>query len=74
MGYLRLVPRYDLTRDKEEEQAGLKALLATIPGVSEVFMHGRHPKGGYRVDCTIDEKCFDSVITALEHEGWMSAI
>ena len=74
MGYLRLVPRHGLTRDKEVEQAGLIALLATIPGVSKVALHGQHPKGGYRVDCKIDAERFESVIATLELEGWMSSI
>lgn len=74
MGYLRLVRRDDSTQDSQMEQAGLEAVLATMPGVSEVALHGRHPKGGYRVACTIDNRSFDSVIAALEAKGWTSAI
>lgn len=56
------------------EQAELEALLTAIPGISEVALHGRHPKGGYRVGCTIDKDSFDGVIASLEANGWMSAI
>lgn len=74
MGYLRLIPSPGSTQDGQMEQAGLEALLAAMPGVSEVALHGRHPKGGYRVGCTIDKDSFDSVIASLEDNGWMSAI
>lgn len=74
MGYLRLIRRNESTPISQMEQAGLESLLATMPGVSEVVLHGRHPKGGYRVGCSIDKSCFDSVIAALEAKGWMSAI
>ena len=74
MGYLRLIRSYGSTQDGQMEQAGLEALLAAIPGVSGATLHGRHPKGGYRVDCTIGEDSFDSVIASLEAEGWISAI
>jgi hypothetical protein len=74
MAYLRLIRKDSAAHDKVVEQTGLLALLATMPGVSEVALHGEHPKGGYRVACTIDRDYFDSVIAALEGAGWMSAI
>lgn len=74
MGYLRLMRSHGSTQNSQMEQAGLEALLATMPGVSEVALHGRHPKGGYRVACSIDKNSFDSVIATLEANGWMSVI
>ena len=74
MGYLRLIRRDGVTQNSRVEQAGLAALLASMPGVSEVALHGRHPKGGYRVACSIDKRSFDSVIATLEANGWMSVI
>jgi hypothetical protein len=74
MRYLRLMRRDGLAQDKAAEQTRLAALLATMPGVSEFTLHAEHPKGGYRVACTIDAHSFDSVIATLEREGWMSAI
>ena len=74
MGYLRLIRNHGSTQNSQIEQAGLEALLAAIPGVSEVALHGRHPKGGYRVACSIDKSSFDRVIATLETNGWMSAI
>ena len=74
MGYLRLIRSHGSKQDGQMEQAGLEALLATIPGVSAVALHGRHPKGGYRIGCTIEKNSFDSVISTLEDNGWMSAI
>lgn len=74
MGYLRLIRKHGAAQDKETERAGLSAQLDTIPRLTKVASLRDHPKGGYRVDCTIDTEHFDSVITALECEGWMSAI
>ena len=74
MGYMRLVRRYGSIEDKETERSKLLVLLATTPGISDIVLHGEHPKGGYRVGCTIEKDGFDSVISAIEREGWMSAI
>ena len=74
MGYLRLIRSHGSTQGGNMEQAELEALLAAIPGVSEVALHGRHLKGGYRVGCTIDKNSFDDVISSLEANGWISAI
>ena len=74
MGYLRLIRNHGSTPNSQIEQAGLEALLATIPGVSEVALHGQHPNGGYRVACSIDKNSFDRVIATLETNGWMSII
>lgn len=74
MGYLRLIHRRGTIYDKELEQARLLALLLTIPGVSEVNLHGEHPKGGIRAACTFDRDAFDDVIATLERAGWMAVI
>jgi hypothetical protein len=74
MGYMRLVRRYDSIEDKETERRNLLVLLATIPCISDVVLHGEHPKGGYRIGCTIEKDGFDSFISAIEGDGWMLAI
>ena len=74
MGYMRLVRRYGSIEDKETERTKLLVLLASIPGISEFVLHGEHLKGGYRVSCTLEKDAFDSVISAIEGEGWMFAI
>lgn len=74
MGYMRLVRRYGSVDDKETERTELLVLLATIPGISGVVLHGEHLKGGYRVGCTIENNAFDNVISLIEDAGWMFAI
>jgi hypothetical protein len=74
MGYLRLIRRHSSTQDGQMEQAELEVLLAAIPGVSEVSLHGLHPKGGYNVCCTIDQGSYDSVMSSLVANDWVSVI
>jgi hypothetical protein len=40
MAYLRLIRKDGAAHHKVVEQTGLLALLATMPGVSEVALHG----------------------------------
>jgi hypothetical protein len=74
MGYLRLIRSHASTQNNQMEQAGLEALLATMQGVLEVTLREQHPKGCYRVACSIEKSSFDRVIAAPEAYGWMSAI
>lgn len=57
----------------DSEQNALLALLTRIDGVTAAI-DGAHPKGGYRVRCTIPGTALDSLLLELEKNDWFSAI
>ena len=74
MGYLRLLRRLGEMLYTASEQSELLLLLTDSAGVSDAKIDGVHPKGGYRVNCTIVMEQFDNVMSNIELNGWMSAI
>ena len=73
MGYLRLIRRLGDMAYTGSEQTALLSIFTAFAGLSATI-DGMHPKGGYRVSCTIPGPAFDAVIQELERNGWFSAI
>lgn len=73
MGYLRLMRRQAGMVYTDSEQNALLALLSRFGGVTAAI-DGMHPKGGYRVRCTVPGKAFDSLILELEKHDWFCAM
>lgn len=74
VGYLRLLRLDNNTLHDATEQADLIALLTSYPEVSAVKIDGIHPKGGYRVNCTIAGENIEHVLSQLWLNGWLSAL
>ena len=74
MGYLRLMRHPGDMLYTADEQSTLFSLLASSAGVSDVRIDGRHPRGGYRVGCTISPERFDQAMMSLIANDWISLI
>lgn len=73
MGYLRLMRRHGDVTCTEDERRALLSIFTAFDGATAVI-DGTHPKGGYRVRCTIPGHAFDAVIAQLEKCGWFPSI
>jgi len=58
----------------EEEQAELVRLLISAPGVSDVEVAGRHPKGGYVTRFELSPDRADEFFAYLASYDWAPVI
>jgi hypothetical protein len=72
--YHRLMRRQEPNVYTDDEQAELFRLMLSAPGVSEVEVAGRHPKGGYVTRFELSPDAADEFFAYLLNHDWGSVI
>lgn len=72
--YHRLMRRQEPNVYTDGEEADLLRLLVSAPGVSDVEVAGRHPKGGYVTRFELSQEAVDEFIAYLVDHDWAAVI
>jgi hypothetical protein len=72
--YHRLMRRREPNVYTDGEESELFQLLVSAPGVTDVEVVGRHPKGGYVTRFDLSPDAADEFIAYLVDHDWGSAI
>ncbi|MGM3274762.1 hypothetical protein [Ralstonia sp. 24A2] len=58
----------------DDERSELFQLLASAPGIRNVEIIEKHPKGGYRTCFDLSPDAIDDFVAYLEDHDWMSVM